>query len=59
MIVWQACAKENSLLQSKMSEYVSENEASIARLEEADLSQDDSDNGFNLFFSVLVTEKDK
>ena len=39
-----------------MSEYESEDEASIGRLEEADLSHDDSDDGFNLFFSVLVTE---
>lgn len=32
-------------------EYESEDEA-----EEADLSDDDSDNGFNLLFGVLVTE---
>ena len=56
MIVWQAHAKGNSLLRSKMSEYESKDEASIARLKEADLSHNDSDDGFNLFFTVLVTE---
>lgn len=39
-----------------MSEYESEDEASIARLKEANLSDDDFYDGFNLFFSVLVTE---
>ena len=37
-----------------MSEYDCENEASIGRLEEVDLSDDDSDDSFNLLFDVLV-----
>jgi hypothetical protein len=39
-----------------MSEYDGENEASIGRLEEVDLSADDSDNSFNLLFNFLVAE---
>ena len=39
-----------------MSEYESEDEASIGRLEGVDLSDDDSDDSFNLLFSVSVTE---
>jgi hypothetical protein len=39
-----------------MSEYNCENEASIGRLEEVDLSDDDSDDSFNLLFNVLVTQ---
>ena len=39
-----------------MSEYESEDEASIGRLEAVDLSDDDSDDSFNLRFSVSVTE---
>ena len=39
-----------------MSEYDCENEASIGRLEEVDLSDDDSDDSFNLLFNVLVAQ---
>jgi hypothetical protein len=39
-----------------MSEYDCENEASIGRLEEVDLSDDDSDDSFNLLFDVLVAQ---
>jgi hypothetical protein len=39
-----------------MSEYHCENEASFGRLEEVDLSDDDSDDSFNLFFNVLVAQ---
>jgi hypothetical protein len=39
-----------------MSEYDCENEASIGRLKEVDLSDDDSDNSFNLLFNVLVAQ---
>ena len=39
-----------------MSEYENKNEASIGRLEEVDSSDDDSDDSFNLLFSVLVAE---
>jgi hypothetical protein len=38
VIVWQVRQEGNNLLQSKMSEYNDENEASIGRLEEVDLS---------------------
>ncbi len=39
-----------------MSEYENKNEASIGRLEEVDSPDDDSDDSFNLLFSVLVAE---
>jgi hypothetical protein len=39
-----------------MSEYDCENETSIGRLEEVDLSDDDSDDSFNLLFDVLVAQ---
>ena len=54
VIVWQVRREGNSLLQSKMSENDCENEASIGRLEETGLSDDDSDDSFNLLFDVLV-----
>ena len=41
---------------TKQNEYESEDEASITRLEEADLSDGDFDSGFNLLFGDLVTE---
>jgi hypothetical protein len=40
-----------------MSEYDCENEASIGRLEEVDLSDDDSDDSFNLLFNVLMAKR--
>ncbi len=39
-----------------MSEYENKKEASIGRLEEVNSSDDDSDDSFNLLFSVLVAE---
>ncbi|CAB3999625.1 Hypothetical predicted protein [Paramuricea clavata] len=56
LIAWQVCPEANSLLRSKMSEYESKNEASIGGLEEVDLSDDDSDDNFNLLFGVLVAD---
>ena len=53
VIVWQVRREGNSLSQSKMSEYDGENEASIGRLEEVDLYDDDSDDSVSTFCFVF------
>ena len=39
-----------------MRKYKGEKEASVGRLKEVDLPYDNSDNSFNLLFSVMVAE---